>query len=66
LKIIFLVLISVLILAVTGGTNPIKVLIQEWEVPTPDSHPEIVKFLVEFFCGPLVRTSSNIPMPLSA
>jgi len=26
---------------------------------------EIVKFLVEIFCGPLMRRFSNIPMPLS-
>jgi len=32
----------------------------------PVRNSEIVKFLVEIFCGPLVRTSSNIPMPLSA
>jgi len=27
---------------------------------------EIVKFLVEIICGPLVCTSSNVSMPLSA
>jgi virginiamycin B lyase len=39
LRIVLLTLASVSLLAESAGAEPMKVLIQEWEVPTPNSRP---------------------------
>jgi virginiamycin B lyase len=39
LRIVFLMMTSVLLLAKSAGAEPTKILIQEWEVPTSNSRP---------------------------
>jgi len=39
LRFVFLFMISFFFLAAAAGTKPVKIVIQEWEVPTPNSRP---------------------------